>query len=669
MFDTVDEQAVNTLRMLSIDEIQAANSGHPGLPLDAAPMLYALWTRHLNVNPVTSRKWPNRDRFILSAGHGSALLYSLLHCSGYKVSRSDLMHFRQLGSVTPGHPEVGKTDGVEATTGPLGQGLGMSIGMAMAEAHIAAIYNKPNFPIMDHFTYTLCGDGDLMEGISDEASSLAGHLKLGKLIVLYDSNDVSLDGPTTKAFTENVKMRFEGYGWQYLSVKDGNDLEAISTAIDQAKLESNKPTIIEVKTVIGYGAPGQGTNKVHGTPLGEKGIETVAKNLGWKLPPFSVPSTVAARFSATIKKRGIEREAKWREMFKAYSAEYSQLAEDFSKAFINELPVEWYKNLPQYQEGESQASRSSSKDVLQILAQHIPWFWGGSADLSSSNNTRITKEIDFSSTSYEGRNIWFGVREFGMAAAMNGIQLHGGSRVYGGTFFVFADYLRPALRLSALQKVPVTYVLTHDSVAVGEDGPTHEPVEQLASIRAIPNVTVIRPADGNETRAAWIVAASSTHTPTVLVLSRQKLPVLPGTGKKADESVRKGGYVLSPQLGEKPSGILIASGSEVALAYQAQKTLREQGIDVSVVSMPSFELFLKQDETYRESVLPKHVRKRVSIEAASTFGWQKFVGTEGKSIGVDQFGLSGNGEKILEKFGITVKNVVDTFKSLDIIEH
>lgn len=664
LFDKTDQLGVNTIRTLSIEAVQKANSGHPGLPMGAAPMAYALWTKHLKVNPTTSRNWVDRDRFVLSAGHGSAMLYSLLHLSGYNVTIDDLKNFRQWDSKTPGHPEVHHTDGVEATTGPLGQGIAMAVGMAMAEAHLAATYNRDSFPIMDHYTYAICGDGDLMEGVSQEASSMAGHMKLGKLIVLYDSNDISLDGPTSKAFTENVGARYEAYGWQHILVKDGNDLDEIEAAIEAAKAETDKPTLIEVKTVIGYGAPKEGTSSVHGAPIGEEGITAAKAVYGWEYPDFTVPEEVAARFKETMIGEGQKAEEAWNEMFKNYEHAHPELAKQFKEAFANQLPEGWEQELPKYELGTSAASRVTSKETIQAISKVVPSFWGGSADLSASNNTMVAAEKDFEPGQYEGRNIWFGVREFAMAAAMNGIQLHGGSHVYGGTFFVFTDYLRPAIRLAALQKVPVTYVLTHDSVAVGEDGPTHEPIEQLASVRCIPNVHVIRPADGNETVAAWRIAMTSTETPTILVLSRQNLPVLEGTLEHASDSVQKGAYVLSPQKGEQPAGILIATGSEVNLAVEAQAKLAGEGIDVSVVSMPSFDLFEKQSAEYKESVLPKAVTKRVAIEAAASFGWERYVGTEGKTITIDHFGASAPGGLVLEKFGFTPENVVNTYKSL-----
>jgi len=664
LFDKIDQLGVNTIRTLSIEAIQKANSGHPGLPMGAAPMAYALWTKHLNVNPATSLNWANRDRFILSAGHGSAMLYSLLHLAGYKVTIDDLKSFRQWESKTPGHPEFLHTDGVEATSGPLGQGISTSVGMAMAEAHLAATYNRDSFDVMDHYTYALCGDGDLMEGVSAEASSMAGHMKLGKLIVLYDSNDISLDGPTSKAFTENVGARYEAYGWQHILVEEGNDLEAISKAIDEAKAETDKPSLVEIKTVIGFGSPKEGTSAVHGAPLGEDGISVAKAVYGWEYPDFTVPEEVSNRFKEEINDKGAKAEADWNAMFANYEKTHPELAKQFKAAFAGELPENWEASLPVYEEGTAQASRVSSKDAIQAISKAVPNIWGGSADLSGSNNTTIADEPEFQPGSYEGRNIWFGVREFAMASAMNGIHLHGGTRIYGGTFFVFTDYLRPAVRMSAIQGLPVVYVLTHDSVAVGEDGPTHEPIEQLASVRCMPNVQVIRPADGNETSAAWIQALETKNKPTILVLSRQNLPVLPNSKDMAKEGVAKGGYVISKAESDTPDGILIATGSEVNLAVQAQKDLKEQGKDVSVVSLPSFDLFEAQDEAYKEFVLPKAVKKRVAIEAASPFGWERYIGSEGKMIGIDHFGASAPGDYVLEQFGFTVENVVNTFNKL-----
>ncbi|MGX6978679.1 transketolase [Vagococcus elongatus] len=665
MFDKIDELGVNTLRTLSIDMIQKANSGHPGLPMGAAPMAYALWTKHLKVNPTTSRNWADRDRFILSAGHGSALQYSLLHLAGYDVTIEDLKEFRQWNSRTPGHPEVHHTDGVEATTGPLGQGIAMSVGFAMAEAHLAATYNRPNFKVVDHYTYAICGDGDLMEGISQEAISMAGHMKLNKLIVLYDSNDISLDGDLDKSFSESVKGRLEASGWQHILVEDGTDLAAISKAIDEAKAETGKPTMIEIKTVIGFGAPNQGTSKVHGAPLGAEGAAAAKAAYGWEYDLFEVPAEVKERFKEEIVVKGQKAEAEWDQLFQDYSEKYPELAQQFKDAFADKLPADWDKEMPVYHEGDGEkASRVTSSEMIQALAKTIPNLWGGSADLSGSNNTMIAGEKDFEPGSYEGRNIWFGVREFAMAAAMNGIALHGGTKVYGGTFFVFVDYLRPAVRLAAIQKAPVTYVLTHDSVAVGEDGPTHEPIEQLSSLRSMPNVNVVRPADGNEVREAWKLAVQSTDHPTVLVLTRQNLPVLPKTSELAAEGVSKGAYIVSPAKGAVPSGILIATGSEVALAVEAQKALAEKGEDVSVVSMPSMKLFDAQDAAYKESVLPKAVTKRLSIEMGASFGWERYVGLAGASLSIDKFGASAPGGTVIKEYGFTVENVVNIFNQI-----
>lgn len=664
MFDETDQLGVNTLRTLSMDMIQKANSGHPGLPLGAAPMAYVLWTRHLKINPATSLKWPNRDRFVLSAGHGSALLYSLLHLAGYQVSMADLKQFRQWGSHTPGHPEYGVTDGVEATTGPLGQGISMAVGMAMAEAHLGAQYNKPNYPIMDHYTYALIGDGDLMEGISHEAAALAGHLKLGKLIALYDSNNISLDGPTDAAYTENAGERFEAYGWQHLLVEDGTNLSAIDAAIAEAKSVTDRPTIIEIKTVIGFGAPKQGTHDVHGSPLGEAGVAAAKKAYGWDYPAFTAPETVQARFKAEVQTKGADAEDQWHALFTKYAADYPDLAAQFEAGFKQTLPAGLAGALPTYAGDDKLASRAASGKAINALAKVLPNFWGGSADLSGSNKTTIADEAPFEPGSYAGRNIWFGVREFGMAAALNGISLHGGTRVFGGTFFVFTDYLRAAIRVSALQHQPVIYVLTHDSIAVGEDGPTHEPIEQLASLRCMPNVQVLRPADGNETSAAWATALATTDRPTVLVLSRQGLATLPNPASTALAGVTRGGYVVKAAEKATPDGLLIATGSEVNLALAAQAQLATEGQAVSVISIPSFDRFEAQDAAYRASVLPAAVTKRLSIEAASTFGWAQYVGDKGAALGIDRFGASAPGDTNLKEFGFSVENVVAKYKAL-----
>lgn len=664
MFDQIDQLGVNTIRTLSIDAIQKANSGHPGLPMGVAPMAYVLWTRHMHLNPKTHLDWANRDRFILSAGHGSAMLYSLLHLAGYEVSIDDLKQFRQWNSKTPGHPEFGHTDGVEATTGPLGQGIAMAVGMAMAEAHLAAKYNRPGYPVMDHYTYSIVGDGDLMEGISHEAASLAGHLKLGKLIVLYDSNGISLDGPTTAAFTENVGERFKAYGWEHIKVEDGNDLAAIDAALTLAKKNTSQPTLIEVKTTIGFGAENQGTNAVHGNPLGADGVAYAKKAYGWDYPAFTVPAEVATRFHQLIQDEGAAAEEQWQDLFAKYQQEYPELAQEFTAGFANDLKLDFQAVLPHYEADSSIATRNASQKAINALIPVLPTLWGGAADLASSNKTMINGEADFQPGSYAGRNLWFGVREFAMAAALNGISLHGGTRVYGGTFFVFSDYLKAAIRLSALQHQPVIYVLTHDSVAVGEDGPTHEPIEQLAGLRAIPDVQVLRPADGNETSAAWATALQTTDKPTLLVLSRQNLATLPVDQATVFAGVDKGGYVVAPATKAVPDGILIATGSEVNLALAAQSELRDQGQDVSVVSLPSWERFAQQDPAYQEVVLPAAVTKRVTIEAAATFGWAKFAGSHGVSIGIDHFGASAPGDLVLDQLGMNVANVVDTFMNL-----
>lgn len=664
MFNNIDQMAVDTIRTLSIDAIEKAKSGHPGLPMGAAPMAYTMWQNHLNVNPENTT-WFNRDRFVLSAGHGSMLLYSLLHLSGFDTSIEDLKNFRQWGSKTPGHPEVHVTAGVDATTGPLGQGFANSVGMAMAEAHLGAVYNKEGFPMVDHYTYGLCSDGDLMEGVASEAASLAGHLQLGKLIMLYDSNDISLDGETSKAFTEDVGKRFEAYGWQHILVKEWDNLDVLNDAIEQAKLETTKPTLIEVKTVIGYGAPNEGTHKVHGNPLGKEGTAAAKKAYGWEGKDFHVPEEVKERFEQGIIKRGKEKEQEWNALFEQYEKEYPELAARLKAAMKDELPKDWDKNLPTYtEEDASAATRSTSSDVLNAIATSVPNFWGGAADLSSSNKTMIEGELDFAPGQYQGRNIWYGVREFGMAAALNGILLHGGTKSFVATFFVFTDYLRPAVRLAALSNIPAIYVMTHDSIAVGEDGPTHEPIEQLASFRAMPNLNVIRPADGNESVAAWKSALTSTTVPTMLVLTRQNLPQLAGTGNQGADKLEKGAYVVSPQQGDKPEGILIASGSEVALAIDTQKSLQADGHDVSVVSMPSTFLFNKQSADYKETVLPSDVKKRIFVEMGSPFGLERYTGDTGKIVGIDTFGASAPGELVMEKYGFTVENVANVYKSL-----
>jgi transketolase len=656
-FDARDLQAVTAIRTLSLDAIDKANSGHPGLPLGAAPMAYALWSQALRVSPANP-KWENRDRFVLSAGHGSALLYSLLHLSGFGVTIEDLRQFRQLGSRTPGHPEVGHTDGVDATTGPLGQGVAMAVGMALAERHLAGIYNKESFPIVDHYTYCLCGDGDLMEGVANEAISHAGHEQLDKLIVLYDSNDISLDGHLSHSFSENVKQRFEASGWQHLLVTDGNDLAEITAAIELARENHTQPSIIEVKTVIGYGSPNAGTHKVHGSPLGEAGSATAKLSYQWELPAFVVPDEVYAQFRAKVADRGAESEAEWQALMVKYEQKYPELAKLFKDSHRNVLPANWIEVVEAYEPSSSKAGRDTSSDLLNLIAGQVPYLFGGSADLASSNKTLIAGDQRFCKSDPAARNIWFGVREFAMGAEMNGIALHGGLKVYGGTFFVFSDYLKAAIRLAALQQLPVIYILTHDSIIIGEDGPTHEPIEQLAGLRAMPNLHVIRPADGNEVAAAWQVAMTSTTTPTALVLTRQALPILEGSFEKAPEGVKRGGYVISPASKEVPDLILIASGSEVALAVQAQNVLENEGVYASVVSLPDTSAFDKQDTAYKEAVLPNAVRARVGIEMGASFGWERYIGLDGKMLAIDRFGASGKGTEVVEAYGFTSEKLV-----------
>lgn len=665
MTQQIDQLAINTIRTLSIDAIEKANSGHPGLPMGAAPMAYTLWTKHMHHNP-SNPKWFNRDRFVLSAGHGSMLLYSLLHLGGYGLPMDEIKNFRQWNSKTPGHPEYGHTVGVEATTGPLGQGIGMAVGMAMAERHLAATYNKPGFDVVDHHTYALCGDGDLMEGVAAEAISLAGHLQLNKLIVLYDSNDISLDGELDMSFTENIRKRFESYGWNYIRVEDGNNIGLISNAIEKAKGNVGGPTIIEVKTVIGYGSPNKsGKADSHGAPLGEDEMKLTKEYYKWTFEEdFHVPEGVYETFKESAEQLGTKKEQEWNGLFADYKAAHGELAQQLQDAIDRKLPEGFEQALPVYEAGTSHATRSASGDAINAIAKTVPSFFGGSADLAGSNKTTIKGAGDFLPANYAGRNIWFGVREFAMGTALNGMALHGGLQVFGGTFFVFSDYVRPAIRLSSLMGVPVTYVFTHDSVAVGEDGPTHEPVEHLASLRAMPGLSVIRPADANETAAAWHTAVSSESTPTVLVLSRQNLPVLPGSVDHAMEGVKKGAYIVSPATKDQADAILLATGSEVSLAVSAQKTLLAEGIDVAVVSMPSWDLFEKQDNAYKQSILPKDVKKRLAIEMGSSLGWHKYVGDEGAVLAIDTFGASAPGDTVIEEFGFTEENVIAKVKDL-----
>ncbi|MEJ8543900.1 transketolase [Brevibacillus borstelensis] len=661
---SVDQLAINTIRTLAIDAIEKANSGHPGMPMGSAPMAHVLYSRFMKVNP-RNPEWIDRDRFVLSAGHGSMLLYAMLHLMKYDVSLEDLHSFRQWGSKTPGHPEFGHTPGVDATTGPLGQGIAMAVGMAMAEKHMAAVYNREGFDIVNHYTYAICGDGDLMEGVSSEASSLAAHLKLGKLIVLYDSNDISLDGELSLSFSESVAQRYQAYGWQYLRVEDGNDLAAIEAAIAEAKLDLERPTLIEVKTVIGYGSPNKsGSSKSHGAPLGKEEAALTKQQYQWNYEnEFHVPEQVAD-FYSKLAAAGEQAEAAWRDRFAEYAKAYPELSEQFRTAAEGKLPAGWDSQMPVYEAGAKLATRAASGSAINALAKTVPSLFGGSADLASSNNTLIKEAGNFLPGTYEGRNIWFGVREFAMGAALNGMALHGGLKVYGATFFVFSDYLRPAIRLSALMKQPVVYVFTHDSIAVGEDGPTHEPIEQLASLRAIPDLTVLRPADAVETNEAWKYAVSRTDEPVVLVLTRQNLPVMAETLEKAAEGVSKGAYVLADAPNGQPELILIATGSEVSLVMQAREALAEHGIQARVVSMPSWELFERQPQEYRVAVIPPSVKARLAVEMGSPLGWERYVGDGGKVLGINTFGASAPGERIMKEYGFTVENVVEEAEKL-----
>jgi len=665
-FDAIDELAVNTIRTLTIDAIEKSNSGHPGMPLGTAPMAYQLWTNHLKHNP-KNPEWFNRDRFVLSAGHGSMLLYSLLHLCGYDLSIEDLKNFRQWQSKTPGHPEYKHTPGVDAaTTGPLGQGVAMAVGMAMAECHLAATYNTEKYQLINHSTYSICGDGDLMEGVSAEAASLAGHLKLGQLIVLYDSNDISLDGKLSQSFSENVQKRFEAYGWQVLYVEDGNDLAAIDKALVSAKGDTCRPTLIEIKTIIGFGAPNKsGSSSVHGAPLGKAETKLAKAFYQWPADSdFYVPDCVYTRFVETVEEPGQKLEQEWNALFASYKQEYPELANQLEEAISGKLPVGWDKALPVYAEGTALATRSSSGEVMNAISKSVPAFFGGSADLASSNKTMIKNAGDFFPADYSGRNIWFGVREFGMGAALNGMALHGGVKAYGATFFVFSDYLRPAIRLAAMMKLPVTYVFTHDSVAVGEDGPTHEPVEQLVALRSMPNLTIIRPADGNEVVAAWKIAIESTEAPTALILSRQNLATISGTKETAERGVRHGAYIVAKGAVDVPQAILLASGSEVELALQAQCQLAQADIHVSVISFPSWNLFEAQSPAYKESVLPSKVKARLAIEMGSPLGWERYVGDGGEVLGIESFGSSAPCELLMKEYGFTVENIVGKVKAL-----
>ena len=657
----IEQKSVNAIRVLAADTVQKANSGHPGMPLGSAAMAYELWANHLTHNP-KNPKWVNRDRFILSAGHASSLLYSLLHLFGYGLTIEDMKNFRQDNSLTPGHPEYCHTVGVEATTGPLGAGMGMAVGMAMAQAHMAATFNTEDYNIIDHYTFVLGGDGCMEEGISSEAFSLAGTLGLSKLIVLYDSNNITIEGNTDLAFTEDVNKRMEAFGFQTLTVEDGNNLEEISKAIELAKSEKTKPSFITVKTKIAFGCPAkEGSESSHGSPLGEENVKALRDNLGWEeQEAFVIPQDVYDNFAQKAKK-GQEAEDNWNKLFKAYCEKYPEKKALWDKYFAV-IDDEKLLNCDEFwsYEDKPQATRSLSGNMINRLAKIMPNFWGGSADLGPSNKTVIKDGGSFSKNNYLGRNIHYGVREFAMAAIANGITLYGGTKTFVGTFFVFSDYLKPMARLAALMKIPVTYVLTHDSIGVGEDGPTHEPIEQLAMLRAMPNINVFRPADATETAAAWYSAITSKNTPTVLALSRQNLPQIEGSSKEA----LKGGYIIAESIKAKPDAIIIASGSEVSLAVEAKKELMEKGFDIRVVSMPCMDIFEQQSEEYKEKILPQTVEKRLVVEAGSSICWGKSLGFKGKSVTIDTFGASAPANVLFKKYGFTVENVVNKALSM-----
>ena len=653
----IDNLSINTIRVLSAEAIEKANSGHPGLPLGVAPMAYTLWAKIMEHNP-KNPDWINRDRFVLSAGHGSAMLYSLLHLFEYGLTMEDLKEFRQLDSKTPGHPEYGHTVGVEATTGPLGQGIANGVGMAMAEAHLASKFNRPGHEIIDHYTYIICGDGCMMEGINYEAASLAGTLGLGKLILLYDSNSITIEGSTDLAFTEDVSKRYEAMGWETFHIEDGNDIEAIEATINKAKENLNQPSLIKITTEIGYGTSKQGKASSHGAPLGDEDMANLKEFLNWKEEEFTVPSEVAEHMAKLVL-AGQAKENQWEENWKAYKNQYPELAKELEEWLALELPMDYLDSEEFLQFEKNYSTREASGVVLNRLAEKVPNLIGGSADLAPSNKTNMNNREAFSKENYAGSNLHFGVREHAMAGILNGMALHGGLRVYGGTFFVFSDYMKHGMRLSALMNRPVTYVLTHDSIGVGEDGPTHQPIEQLAMLRAMPNMVSFRPADAKETAMAWYEALNRKNGPTSLILTRQGLPTLEETGRGA----LKGGYVLK-DTGEDIDIILMASGSEVQLIYEAADLLKEKGINSRVVSMPSWELFEAQSEEYKESVLPKNIRKRLAVEAASSLGWHKYIGLDGDIISIDSFGASAPGELLFEKFGLTVDNVVEKALSL-----
>jgi len=663
--DSLTQTAINTIRLLSVDAVQKANAGHPGLPMGAAPMTYVLWQKHLHHNP-KNPKWPNRDRFVLSGGHGSMLLYSMLHLTGYDLSLDELKAFRQYGSRTPGHPESFLTPGVEASTGPLGQGATNAVGMAMAERFLAGRYNRPGHEIVNHFTYAMLGDGDMMEGITHEAASLAGHLKLGKLVWLYDDNKISLDGPTSLHFTEDVGKRFEAYGWHVQKVAQGDsDVDAIDKAIAAAKTDP-RPSLIMVRTTIGFGSPHKaGTCEAHGAPLGADEVKATKVALGWDPDKqFYIPDEAKAHFAAAVD-RGSLAEAEWQKRFDAWAAANPALASEWKTALRGELPADWDAAIPTYEVKDEPATRVSGGKILAAIASKVPWFLGGDADLSCSTMTALPGQGDFSGETGLGRNIHYGVREHAMGAIANGIAYHGQMRSFTATFFVFSDYERPAVRLAALSKLPVIFVFTHDSIGVGEDGPTHQPIEHLAALRAIPNLWVMRPADGNETAEAYRLAMKRTDGPVAMILSRQKAPTLDRTKVAPATGVARGAYVLCETAGGSPQVVLIATGSEVTLALAAQEKLAASGVRARVVSMPSCELFAAQVADYRDSVLPRGL-PRVSVEAASSFGWHRWVGDRGTVIGIDRFGASAPGPTLFKQFGFTADHVAQA--ALDLIK-
>ncbi|MBW1779677.1 MAG: transketolase [Deltaproteobacteria bacterium] len=665
MTSKLDELCVNTIRMLSADGVETAHSGHPGMPMGAAPMAYVLWTRFMKHNP-QNPKWPDRDRFILSAGHGSMLLYSLLHLTGYDLSLDDLKEFRQWHSKTPGHPEYSLTPGVEITTGPLGQGFASGVGMAMAERFLAAHFNRPDYPIVDHFTYGIVSDGDLMEGVTHETASLAGHLGLGKLIYLYDDNHISIEGTTEITFTEDTKTRFRAYGWHVQTVDDGNDLDAIEAAIIKAQEQTAHPSLIAVRTHIGYGSPNKTDDpSAHGEPLGQEEIRLTKKNLRWPLTPtFFIPDEVADHFRPAVE-RGAEKETVWKERFRSYREAFPDLAQAWHEFMDGGLPEGWDRGIPSFPaDPKGMATRVASGTVLNAIAKQVPNLIGGSADLAPSNKTEIKDESDFQADAYAGRNLRFGVREHGMGSILNGMALHGGVIPYGGTFLIFSDYMRPAIRLAALMGLKVTYIFTHDSIGLGEDGPTHQPVEQLAALRAIPGLTVIRPCDGNETAEAWKLALTSDMGPVALALTRQGLPVLDRSVYPSAKNLTLGGYILRDVQDGIPDFILIATGSEVHIALEAAKKLDEKGVGTRVVAMPSWELFDRQDEAYQHRVLPPEITARIAVEAGISQGWHRYVGDMGRVMGLDRFGASAPSKILFEKFGFTSEHLVKTALTL-----